>query len=74
MLDFINDVYASWDFREPYDVIHLDFQKTFDKVPHKQLLPKLKAHGIGDHLCAWIEDWLSDQQQRIVLNGEVSDW
>ena len=30
LLDFFNDVYASWDVREPYDVIYLDFQKAFD--------------------------------------------
>ena len=22
----------------------------------------------------WIGDWLSDRQQRVILNGEVSDW
>ena len=55
-------------------MIYLDFLKAFDKVPHKQLLSKLRAHGIGEHLCAWIGDWLSDRQQRVVLNGEVSDW
>ena len=59
--------------REPYDVIYLDFQKTFHKVPHQRLLSKLRAHGIGEHLCTWIGDWLSDRQQ-VVLNGEVSDW
>ena len=74
LLDFFNDVYASWDVQEPYDVIYLDFQKAFDKVPHKRLMLKLRAHGIEEHLCAWIEDWLSDRQQRVVLNGEVSDW
>ena len=26
------------------DVIYLDFQKAFDKVPHKRLLIKLKSH------------------------------
>ena len=30
------------------DIIYLDFQKTFDKVPHQRLLPKLKVRGIGD--------------------------
>ena len=34
----------------------------------------MRAHGIGEHLCAWIEDWLSDRQQRVDPNGEVSDW
>ena len=28
------------------DVIYLDFQKAFDKVPHKRLLLKLKKAGI----------------------------
>jgi len=30
----------------PVDIIYLDFQKAFDKVPHKRLLMKLAAHGI----------------------------
>ena len=33
----------------PTDVKYLDFQKAFDKVPHKRLLLKIKALGIiGD--------------------------
>ncbi len=74
LLHFFNDVYTSWDARAPYDVIYLDFQKAFDKVPiTARLISKLRSHGIGEHLCAWIGDWLSDRQQRVVLNGEVSD-
>ncbi len=34
----------------------------------------MQDHGIGDHLCAWIGDWLSNRVQRVVLNGETSDW
>ena len=30
------------------DVVYLDFQKAFDKVPHQRLLLKLKDHGIGN--------------------------
>ena len=30
------------------DVVYLDFQKAFDKVPHQRLLLKLKAHSIGN--------------------------
>ena len=55
-------------------MIYLDFQEAFDKIHHKRLISKLKAHGIGYHLCAWIEEWLSNRQQRLVLNCKVSDW
>ena len=57
----------------PVDIIYLDFQKVFDKVPHQKLLLKLKAHGIGDGIIDWIEQWLTDRKQRVV-DGEVSNW
>ena len=42
-------------------------------MPHQRLL-KLKAHGIGDGICDWIEQWLIDRRQRVVVDGEVSNW
>ena len=38
----------------PVDVVYLDFQKAFDKVPHQRLLLKLKAHDIGNDVINWI--------------------
>ena len=48
--------------------------KAFDKVPHQRLLLKLKAHGIRDSITDWIEQWLTDRRQRVVVDGEVSNW
>ena len=58
----------------PVDIIYLDFQKAFDKMPHQRLLLKLKAHGIGDSITEWIEQWLTDRRQPVVVGGEVSNW
>ena len=58
----------------PVDVIYLDFQKAFDKVPHQRLLLKLKSHGMGNSIINWIEQWLTDRRQRVVVDGEVSCW
>ena len=43
-------------------------------MPHQRLLHKLKAHGIGDGLIDWIEQWLTDRKLRVVVEGEVSKW
>ena len=53
--------------------MYLDFQKAFDKVPHQRLLIKLKAHGIGDGIIDWIEQWLTDRRQRVAVDGDVSN-
>ena len=56
------------------DVIYLDFQKAFNKVPHQRLLLKLKAHGIGNDVINWIEKWLTHRRQRVIVGGEISKW
>ena len=52
----------------------MDFQKAFDKVPHQRLILKLKSHGMGNSIINWIEQWLKDRRQRVVVDGEVSSW
>jgi len=55
----------------PIDIIFLDFQKAFDKVPHERLLVKLHNHYIGEVL-SWM--WLRDRKQKVVVDGESSSW
>ena len=59
---------------DPVDVIFLDYAKTFDSVPHKRLVRKLQAHGFDGKILKWIEDWLANRRQRVVVEGEQSDW
>ena len=58
----------------PVDVIYLDFQKAFDKVPRQRIILKLKSHGMGKSIINWIEQWLTDRKQRVVVDGEDSSW
>ncbi|XP_065667554.1 uncharacterized protein LOC136087867 [Hydra vulgaris] len=60
--------------RNAVDVIYTDFAKAFDKVPHKRLLYKLRAYGIQGALVDLIAAWLSNQCQRLVINGINSEW
>ena len=59
---------------DPVDIVFLDFAKAFDKVPVERLLRKVWAHGIRGQLYTWIEAWLKNRLQRVVLNGEASLW
>ena len=58
----------------PVDVIYLDFQKAFDTVPHQRLILKLKSRCMGNSIINWIEKWLTDRRQMVVVDGEVSSW
>ena len=74
LLDFLHDIYEMYEEGRAVDIIYLDFQKAFDKVPHRKLLNKVESHGISGHIHRWISDWLCDRKQRVVLNGKFSDW
>ena len=74
LLEYLNKLTDIIDSGESADIVYLDFAKAFDKVPHKRLLAKLSASGINGNVLKWIEAWLTDRKQRVVLNGQCSDW
>jgi len=54
------------------DVIALDFSKAFDRVPHKRLLCKLENYGIQGPILHWIEYFLQNRTQQVVIKGQES--
>ena len=72
LLDFFNNVHKMFNNTRTVDIVYLDFQKVFDKAPHKPLISKAKA--IKHNLCKWMENWLTDQKHRVVLNSKASNW
>jgi len=74
LLEFTQFVGDKIDAGEPVDVIYLDFQKAFDKVPHERLLLKLGSLGVRGRLLNWIRNWLTNRYQRVVISGEESEW
>ena len=59
--------------RNVVDTIYLDFSKAFDSVPHKRLLSKLLSYGISGNTRNWIESFLKDRTQEVIVNGCRSD-
>ncbi len=74
LLEFFHHMLSVFDVSRAIDILYLDFKKAFDKVPHKRLMSKVRALGVGGRVADWIEHWLADRLQRVVINGENSPW
>ena len=69
-----HDLASALDNRQQVDAVVLDFSKAFDHVPHQRLLQKLHHYGINTSLLHWIENFLTTRSQRVVIDGESSDF
>ena len=54
--------------------VFCDISKAFDRVWHKGLLFKLRTIGCSDSIINWFLSYLSNRRQRVVINGQASDW
>ena len=53
------------------DVAVMDFSKAFDVVPHQRLLSKLDYYGIIEKPLQWIESFLSNRTQQVIIESEA---
>ncbi|KAF2367990.1 Reverse transcriptase domain [Trinorchestia longiramus] len=54
LLDFFGEFNRIYDCTKAVDLVYLDFQKAFDKVPHERLMAKVEVHGIRGNYSRWI--------------------
>ena len=59
-------------YRNQTDLLILDFSKAFNTVVHKCLLLKLEYYVICGHHLSWMQSWLLNSTQQVVLEGEHS--
>ena len=72
LLKIIDDWLVNLENGNQIDVIYTDFEKAFDKVPHKRLLMKLTSYRVDEKLIAWIEAFLCNRMQQVKINGVLS--
>ena len=78
LVQFVHDIISNLDGdvnrgHKQTDLIIMDFAKAFDKVPHRRLLHKLDYYGIRGSTHKWINSWLSERTQKVVLDSQASD-
>ena len=67
-----HDLMKHQDKKHQVDVAVLDFSKAFDTVPHLLLLGKLRHYGIRGPILQWIDTFLRQRHQRVVVEGQSS--
>ena len=73
ILDHFDSIFEGFTQGKDTDSIYLDFAKAFDKVDTELLLQKLIRYGFHRRLIGWIESFLTDREQVVVVNGVHSN-
>jgi len=72
LLKVADDWVKSLDDGDQVDIIYTDFEKAFDKVPHRRLISKLRTYGLNEQLINWIRAFLFSRSQQVKINRIVS--
>ena len=76
LLAIVRDICASFDQSPTLEVRanFLDISKALDKVWHEGLIFKLEHVAISGNLLSLLKSFLIKRFQRVVLNGQCSNW
>ena len=71
LLSITHKIYGSFDNVPSLETraVFLDLSKAFDRVWHEGLLYKLECNGISGKLLSLLRNFLTNRQQRVVLNS-----
>ena len=73
LLSVLLHISQNLDLGKQTDILYFDIAKAFDTVDHKLLLNKLSRFGITGNILNWFKSYLSGRQQRVLLNGVISE-
>ena len=74
LLKSLEDWTTNLDEGKGTDIIYMDLAKAFDRVPHKRLQQKIMDAGIQGTVAKWIQHFLNDRRQKVVLRNGSSGW
>ena len=76
LLSIVHNLWKDFDAHSTLETrgVLVDMGKAFEKVWHQRLIFKLKPVGFSDSLSNLIESFLSNRFQRVLLNGQTSQW
>ena len=72
LLHHFDDIIEALSNGDDMDAIYLDYAKAFDKVDHQLLIRKLQLYGFHPKIIIWIESFLTNRTQQVVVDGHMS--
>ena len=69
LLSITHEIYESFDVGLEVRSVFLNISKAFDKVWHNGIIYKLTQNGISENLRNFLEDFLKERKQCVVLNS-----
>ena len=73
LLSVLHRISKNLDSGKQTDILYFDIAKAFDTVDHNLLLNKLSQFGLTGNILQWFKNYLTGRQQRVLLNGVISD-
>ena len=75
LIEFNCELALNINNRYQTDIVYFDFQKAFDSVSHDVIIRKLKNEfNLEGKMLRFLINYLSGRQQRVVLDGDFSEW
>lgn len=74
LIKVTNDILLALDKRLCTYLVLLDLSAAFDTIDHQVFLKQLQhEYGMGGGVVEWMSSYLTDREQRIVIDGTPSD-
>ena len=67
-------MYTIYNFCKRERTVAPPCDKIYAFIFTQRLLLQLKAHGIDNDVINWVEEWLTHRRQRVIVDGEISNW
>ena len=73
LLDATDEWVKNYVEKKTTSVIYTDLTKAFDKVSHRKLIQIIRSNGVDGNVAKWIENFLDDRSQSVLINDSISD-
>ena len=71
--ELVEQISSAIDIQSCCAGVFIDLKKAFDKVDHELLVEKLNVYGTRGVANKWLQNYLANRKQYVVINDDCSD-